>query len=81
MALRGERLDKPTYTCLQTIGEGNAGICRRGTHEIYGKEVVQKTISLLGVPDGIAHEPRLLQDANHEFIVDVWEAQWSQTPI
>jgi serine/threonine protein kinase len=80
VALHGERMDKPTYTCLQTIGEGNVGICRRGTHDIYGKEIVQKTISLLGVPDGIAHEPRLLQEANHEFIVEVWEAQWDPDP-
>lgn len=80
MVLVGEHLSRPTYTCLQTIGEGRSGVCRRGRHEIFGTEIVQKTISLLGVPDGIAHEPRLLESADHPHIIKVREAQWDPDP-
>lgn len=75
--LRGERLDRPTYSFLRTItDEGNTAICYRGFHDIYQREVVQKTISTLGMPDSIAREPQLLMDVKHERIIEVWEAQW-----
>lgn len=75
--LRGERLDRPTYSFLRTItDEGNTAICSRGVHEIYECEVVQKTISTLGMPDSIAREPQLLKSVKHERIIEVWEAQW-----
>lgn len=80
MVLVGEHLSQPTYTCLQTIGEGAGGVCRRGRHEVFGTDIVQKTISLLGVPDGIAHEPRLLESAEHPHIIKVREAQWDPDP-
>jgi serine/threonine protein kinase len=77
MALLGEYLDKPTYTFLHTIGEGSIGLCSVYTHEVFGDRVVQKTITLLGVPDAIARsEPRLLQDARHDHIVQIREAQF-----
>lgn len=78
--LKGEDLNRPTYTCLQTIGEGSVGICRKGRHEVFETDIVQKTISLLGVPDGIAHEPRLLEQFNHDHIIKVSEAQWDPDP-
>jgi len=75
--LKGERLDRPTYSFLHTIGEeGNTAVCYRGFHDIYQREVVQKTVSTLGMPDAIAREPQLLQQVQHERIVPVWEAQW-----
>lgn len=74
--LNGEDLQRPTYTCLRTIQEGSASICRKGMHEIFGKTVVQKTISLLGTPDGVAHEPGLLETFDHPHIVKVREAQF-----
>jgi hypothetical protein len=77
MALAGEYLDRPTYTFLHTVGEGSIGLCSVYTHEVFGDRVVQKTITLLGVPDAIARsEPRLLQDARHDHIVEIREAQF-----
>ncbi|MFF1876604.1 protein kinase [Leifsonia sp. NPDC058230] len=77
MALHGEYLARPTYTFLHTIGEGSAGVCKVANHELFGGLVVQKTISLLGIPDAIARsEPRLLKNAQHEHIVEIWEAQF-----
>lgn len=74
--LRGELLERPTYRFLQTINEGNTGVCYRGTHDIYQCEVVQKTISTLGMDDALATEPQILKQVRHERIVEVWEAQW-----
>lgn len=77
MALVGEYLDRPTYTFLRTVGEGSIGLCSVYTHEVFGDRVVQKTITLLGVPDAIARsEPRLLQSARHDHIVEIREAQF-----
>ncbi|WP_431843234.1 serine/threonine-protein kinase [Calidifontibacter indicus] len=73
--LNGEDLQRPTYTCLQTIDEGTA-VCRKGIHEVLGITIVQKTISLLGIPDGAAHEPGLLVKFDHPHIVKVREAQF-----
>ncbi|NHC33047.1 serine/threonine-protein kinase [Dermacoccus nishinomiyaensis] len=74
--LNGQDLQRPTYTCLQTIDGGAAAVCRKGTHEVLGITIVQKTISLLGIPDGVAHEPSLLQQFDHAHIVKVREAQF-----
>jgi serine/threonine protein kinase len=77
MALAGEALNRPTYSFLQTISEGSNSICRLVEHEIFGQQMVQKTISLLGVPDGLARsEPRLLVGLDHDHLVRVREAQW-----
>jgi hypothetical protein len=81
MVLVGERLDRQTYDVIRTIGEGNAGVCYHAYHEIFGCDVVQKTVSLLGVQDALAHsEPRLLKDVKHACLVEVWEAQWEPDP-
>ena len=72
----GDHLKRPTYKILQTIGEGNAGICRIARHEVFDRDVVEKTISLLGIPDGLAREPHLLKEARHKRLIEVWEAQW-----
>ena len=76
--LRGERLDRPTYAVLQsTLDGGNTGEVVLTHHEIFGVDVVQKTISLLGVPDGVARsEPRILEELRHEHLIRVREAQW-----
>lgn len=77
MALRGEYLERPTYTILHTINEGNTAICRLAYHDVFGRNVVQKTVSLLGLEDAAAHqEPRLLDGLSHPNLVEVREAQW-----
>lgn len=77
MVLLGEKLERPTYTILHTMREGNTGVCHMAVHEVYGREVVQKTISLLGVADAAAgSEPALLNRLRHRHLVEVWEAQW-----
>lgn len=78
--LKGERLDRPTYSFLHTLDEGNTAVCVRGFHDIFQREVVQKTISMLGVSDGVGREPELLKRLQHERIVEVWEAQWDPDP-
>lgn len=80
MPIVGDHLQRPTYEILHTIGESNAGICRLARHEIFDRDVVQKTISLLGVPDGVAREPHLLKDARHKYLIEVWDAQWEPDP-
>lgn len=81
MVLRGELLDKPTYTFLQTMYEGNTGVCYKCEHEIFGEPIVQKTISLLGLDDAVAYdEPRLLHLMTHENLVEIREAQWDPEP-
>lgn len=82
MVLRGEKLDRPTYTILHTMsGEGNTGVCYRATHDVYGRDVVQKTVSLLGIDDAAARsEPALLNRLRHRHLVEVWEAQWDPDP-
>jgi serine/threonine protein kinase len=76
----GDLLQRPTYKILQTIGEGTAGVCRLAKHDIFDRDVVQKTISLLGVPDGVAREPNLLKEARHKHLIEVWDAQWEPDP-
>lgn len=71
-------LQRPTYAFLQTVGYGSQGKTELHLHELFGQRVVSKTISLLGVPGGIASsEPRLLKDIEHPRIVRVREAQWA----
>jgi eukaryotic-like serine/threonine-protein kinase len=76
----GDHLQRPTYEILRSIGEGNAGVCRLARHDIFERDVVQKTISLLGVPDGVAREPHLLKEARHKHLIEVWDAQWEPDP-
>jgi serine/threonine protein kinase len=77
VALHGEYLQRPSYEFLHTIGEGNVAVCRLTRHLLFDELVVQKTISLLGVPDSLARiEPRILQEVKHDHIVDVREAQY-----
>lgn len=77
MPLRGERLKKPSYSHLRSVGEGavaDAWIC---DHDIYGTKVVQKRYSTIGLEDAAAfQEPRILQRIKHDHIVRVLEAQW-----
>ncbi|WP_162786745.1 serine/threonine-protein kinase [Janibacter anophelis] len=79
--LKGERLDRPTYTFLHTLGEGNTAVCVVAEHAIFGCQVVQKTVSMLGLKDAfVVSEPELLKRIEHDRIVDVWEAQWEPSP-
>lgn len=80
--LLGEHLQRPTYRILQTIGEGNHGICRRAFHEVFQTEMVQKTISTIGAPDAAVRtsEPAVLNLITHDRIVKVSEAQWDPDP-
>lgn len=80
MPIVGDHLQRPTYEILHTIGEGNVGVCRLARHDIFDRDVVQKTISLLGVPDGVAREPHLLKEARHKHLIEVWDAQWEPDP-
>lgn len=76
--LHGERLDRPTYAVLQSaLHSGNTGEIVLTHHEIFNVPVVQKTVSLLGIPDALARsEPRLLEGLSHEHLIRVREAQW-----
>ncbi|TQM66814.1 serine/threonine protein kinase [Actinomadura hallensis] len=80
MPIVGDHFQRPTYKILRTIGEGNVGICRLARHDIFERDVVQKTISLLGIPDGVAREPHLLKEARHKHLIEVWDAQWEPAP-
>ncbi|MFI6030203.1 serine/threonine-protein kinase [Amycolatopsis magusensis] len=77
MVIRGEDLKKPTYTILRTLNEGTTAICHLAYHDIFQRDVVQKTVSLLGLDDALAYrEPKMLDEIKHEHIVEVKEAQW-----
>ena len=78
MPIHGDDLGRPTYEILQTIGEGSAGVCRLARHEVFERDVVQKTVSMLGLPDGVAREPHLLKEARHDHLIEAWEAQWEK---
>lgn len=71
-------LAKGTATVIQTMNEaGNTGICYSAYHEIFKRDVVQKTVSLLGLDDAAAYtEPKLLKRLRHRHLAEVWEAQW-----
>ncbi|MCZ0730902.1 serine/threonine protein kinase [Mycolicibacterium iranicum] len=80
--LSGENPRKPTYAFLKTMCEGNTAMTYKMAHEIFGREIVQKTISLLGMGDALAgSEPRMLDSIRHPHIVEVREAQWTPDPI
>jgi serine/threonine protein kinase len=77
VVLHGERLDRPTYSVIQTISEGNTALCYKAWHEIFKEYIVQKTVSLLGLDDALAYdEPFLLNQLRHDRLVEVREAQW-----
>lgn len=81
MVLLGEKLERPTYTILHTIQEGNSAECHEAIHDLYDRRVVQKTISLLGLTDSaVRSEPALLNRLRHDHLVTVWEAQWDPDP-
>lgn len=80
MVLVGEFLERPTYRIIETIREGNTSVCHLVEHEIFRQTMVQKTVSLLGLSDALAHrEPCLLNELKHPHIVEVKEAQWDPT--
>ncbi|GAB2761540.1 serine/threonine-protein kinase [Amycolatopsis magusensis] len=77
MVILGEDLQKPTYTILRSLNEGATDICHLAYHEVFERNVVQKTISLLGLEDSLAFgEPRLLDQFDHPNLAKVSEAQW-----
>lgn len=79
--LKGEHLERPTYRFLHTLDEGNTARCVLTEHEIFGCQVVQKSVSMLGMKDTVAAtEPELLKRIEHDCIVRVWEAQWDPLP-
>lgn len=83
MPLVGEYLKRPTYKILNTIGEGNQGICVLAQHEVFGQLVVQKTVGTLGQPDSLVRvncEPAILHEIQHDRIIRVHEAQWEPAP-
>ncbi|MFI5607574.1 serine/threonine-protein kinase [Amycolatopsis sp. NPDC051903] len=70
-------MTKPTYLILQTLPEGNNALVHLAYNEVLDKQVVQKTISMLGLADAVAHaEPRLLDRLEHKHLVQVSDAQW-----
>ena len=77
MALRGERLDKPSYSILRSIKGGSSGYVYEADHLVFGRKCVQKTYSTLGLEDAAAHqEPRLLHRIKHDHVAEVLEAQY-----
>jgi eukaryotic-like serine/threonine-protein kinase len=77
VVLRGELLSRPTYRVIQTIQEGNAGVCYKFWHEIFGCWKAQKTVSLIGLGDALAYEePALLHELDHRYLTEIHEAQW-----
>lgn len=77
MALRGERMDKPSYAILRSLKGGKTGDVYEVDHKVFGRKYVQKTYSTLGVEDAVAHqEPRLLHTIEHPHVVEVLEAQY-----
>lgn len=77
MVLRGEILETPTYDIIRTITEGNSGVCYLAYHDIFCCQVVQKTVSLLGLDDALAFsEPYRLYQLRHDHIAKILEAQW-----
>jgi serine/threonine protein kinase len=77
MALRGERLDKPSYSILRSLKGGTSGEVYEADHLVFGRKCVQKTYSTLGLEDAAAHrEPRLLHRIKHDHVAEVLEAQY-----
>lgn len=70
-------LGAPTYSFLRTIEEGSTAETKLYEHTVLGGLRVQKSISVLGLPDGVASsEPRLLESLDHPRLIKVREAQW-----
>lgn len=79
MPILGDRLNKPTYAILRSLGGGNVGEAWVGYHEIFGRQVVQKRYSTIGLQDTVAYgEPRLLRDITHAHVAEVLEAQFDR---
>jgi serine/threonine protein kinase len=77
MALKGERIDKPSYAILRSIKGGGAGEVHEAKHLVFGKKCVQKTYSTIGLEDAAAHdEPRLLYEIKNPHVAEVLEAQY-----
>jgi eukaryotic-like serine/threonine-protein kinase len=77
VVLKGELLSKPTYQVIQTIHEGDTGLCYKFWHDIFACWKAQKTVSLIGLGDALAHqEPTLLHELNHRYLTEIHEAQW-----
>ncbi len=77
MALRGERLDKPSYQILRSLKGGKSGPVHMVDHKVFGRPCVQKTYSTLGLEDAAAHlEPRALHEITHPHVVEILEAQY-----
>ncbi len=78
MPLRGESLERPTYVFLHSIQDGATNVAiRKYRHEIYARDVVQKTIDMAGREDAVAFkEPQLLDSLKHPRIVPISEAQF-----
>jgi hypothetical protein len=63
MALRGEKLDKPSYEILRSLKGGKSGSVHMVDHKVFDRPCVQKTYSTLGLEDAAAHrEPRALHE-------------------
>lgn len=70
-------LGAPTYSFLRTIEEGSTAETKLYEHTVLGGLRVQKSLSVLGLPDGVARsEPRLLESLDHPHLIKVREAQW-----
>jgi serine/threonine protein kinase len=79
MTLRGERLDKPSYSILRSLKGGTSGEVYEADHLVFGRKCVQKTYSTLGLEDAAAHqEPRLLHRIKHDHVAEVLEAQYDK---
>lgn len=77
MPILGDRLNKPTYSILRSLDGGNVGDAWVTYHEIFGRKVVQKRYSTIGLEDTVAYrEPRLLRDITHAHVAEVLEAQF-----
>jgi len=75
--IHGDRLNKPTYSILRSLDGGNVGDAWVTYHEIFGRQVVQKRYSTIGLEDTVAYrEPRLLRDITHDHVAEVLEAQF-----
>jgi hypothetical protein len=77
MALRGERIGKPSYEILRSLKGGKSGPVHKVDHKIFDRPCVQKTFSTLGLEDAASHrEPRALHEIKHPHVVEILEAQY-----
>jgi serine/threonine protein kinase len=77
VVIRGELLSRPTYKVIQTIHEGDTGLCYKVWHDIFDCWKAQKTVSLIGLGDALAYEePALLHELDHRYLTEIHEAQW-----